>query len=208
MSDFPRRRFKFQRELYRNLVLTFYPDDFHLTVLNRFAKYFPNLLPRFSVDLFDHMRLFACSFPRAFSQQVLRSWSFSWMTSVRLKEPRHLPCLFGCVDCRDEFAHYVCCPVLSSVFSSVVSSLSRFVPCCVLEFLAISKRDFPYALRLVVVSLAYHCVKAAHLDSVLSLLGVGNADSLVSFWRGVAKQCYLNTLSRPSLSSQWRACLL
>jgi len=75
----------------------------------------------------------------------------------------------------------------------------------VLEFLAISKRDFPFALRLVVASLAYHCVKAAHLDSVLSLLGVGNADSLFSFWRGVAKQCYLNTLTRPSLSSQWRA---
>jgi len=206
--NFPRRRFKFQRELYRNLVLSFYPDDLHVTVLKRFVKYFPLLFPRLFENLFCEMRVFALSFPRAFTQQLLRSCLFSWMTSVRLHEPYQLPCLLGCVNCRDDFAHYVCCPVLASVVSSVDRSLARVVPCCVLEFLTISKRDFAFALLLVVFSLAYPCVRAAHLDSVLSSIWVGNVDSLFSVWRGVAKQCFLNTLARPALASQLRACML
>ena len=35
-----------------------------------------------------------------------------WTTSVRMHESISLPCVFGCLDCFDEFKHYLVCPIL------------------------------------------------------------------------------------------------
>ena len=35
-----------------------------------------------------------------------------WATSVRMHESVLLPCVFGCLDCRDEVCHYLTCPIL------------------------------------------------------------------------------------------------
>jgi len=67
-----------------------------------------------------------------------------------------------------------------------------------LEVLAKSRRDFPVALRVVVASLPYHNVRAVHCFlRVLPLLRVGDLDALFSLWASVAKQEFLNFLSRP-----------
>ena len=35
-----------------------------------------------------------------------------WTTSVGTHESVLLPCVFGCLDCRDEIRHYFTCPIL------------------------------------------------------------------------------------------------
>ena len=35
-----------------------------------------------------------------------------WTTSVRMHESVSLPCVFGCLDCFDEYKHYLTCPIL------------------------------------------------------------------------------------------------
>ena len=42
----------------------------------------------------------------------LRSISGAWCTSTRLKSVQGRPCIFGCTDTRDEFTHYLQCPIL------------------------------------------------------------------------------------------------
>jgi len=36
----------------------------------------------------------------------------AWCTSVRLHSVMDRPCIFGCIDSRDELVHYLICPVL------------------------------------------------------------------------------------------------
>ena len=42
----------------------------------------------------------------------LKAVGGGWTTSVRMHESVLLPCVFGCLDCRDEIRHYFTCPIL------------------------------------------------------------------------------------------------
>ena len=42
----------------------------------------------------------------------LKAIGGGWTTSIRMHESVALPCVFGCVDCKDEFRHYLICPIL------------------------------------------------------------------------------------------------
>ena len=42
----------------------------------------------------------------------LKAVGGGWTTSIRMHESVLLPCVFGCLDCRDEFRHYLVCPIL------------------------------------------------------------------------------------------------
>ena len=42
----------------------------------------------------------------------LKAIGGAWTTSARMHETIIHPCIFGCLDCFDEFRHYLICPVL------------------------------------------------------------------------------------------------
>jgi len=42
----------------------------------------------------------------------LKAIGGGWTTSVRMHESICLPCVFGCLDCFDEYKHYLICPIL------------------------------------------------------------------------------------------------
>ena len=42
----------------------------------------------------------------------LKAIGGGWTTSTRMHETVILPCIFGCVDCKDEFRHYMICPII------------------------------------------------------------------------------------------------
>ena len=42
----------------------------------------------------------------------LKAVGGGWTTSVRMHESVLLPCVFGCLDCRDAVRHYLTCPIL------------------------------------------------------------------------------------------------
>ena len=42
----------------------------------------------------------------------LKAVGGGWTTSTRMHEAVLLPCIFGCLDCKDEFRHYLVCPIL------------------------------------------------------------------------------------------------
>merc|ERR1719162_1169477 len=94
---------------------------------------------QFSPELFNATRVFLCSLPRPFSQQVLRCWGNARCTSSRLHEWVVLPCLLGCPGEIDSVRHYIVCTRLWSVVSSIDffnESLGM------LDALALSRREF------------------------------------------------------------------
>ena len=42
----------------------------------------------------------------------LKAIGGAWTTTVRMHEGIIWPCIFGCIDCKDEILHYLQCPVL------------------------------------------------------------------------------------------------
>ena len=42
----------------------------------------------------------------------LKAIGGGWTTSARMHEAIALPCIFGCLDCSDEYRHYLICPIL------------------------------------------------------------------------------------------------
>ena len=42
----------------------------------------------------------------------LKAVGGGWTSSIRMHEAVLLPCIFGCLDCRDEYRHYLTCPIL------------------------------------------------------------------------------------------------
>ena len=42
----------------------------------------------------------------------LKAVGGGWTTSIRMHEAVLLPCIFGCLDCRNEYRHYLTCPIL------------------------------------------------------------------------------------------------
>ncbi len=51
--------------------------------------------------------------------RIVRTWVNSWATSDRYDEPCKLPCLFGCTGKMDVQSHYVRCPILYGILSSL-----------------------------------------------------------------------------------------
>ena len=67
----------------------------------------------------------------------LKTITGAWCTSTRLKSVQGRPCIFGCLDTRDELVHYLVCPILWQLARSAlrineesIHSLSRI---CVSE---------------------------------------------------------------------------
>jgi hypothetical protein len=50
----------------------------------------------------------------------LRAIAGAWCTTVRMHEETIWPCIFGCTDVRDEFGHYILCPILWQIVSEVL----------------------------------------------------------------------------------------
>ena len=42
----------------------------------------------------------------------LKAITGAWTTSIRMHDGPPWPCIFGCLDARDEFNHYMLCPIL------------------------------------------------------------------------------------------------
>ena len=53
----------------------------------------------------------------------LKAVGGGWTTSVRMHESICLPCVFGCLDCLDEFRHYLICPILWQLAREAVSCM-------------------------------------------------------------------------------------
>ena len=50
----------------------------------------------------------------AFFKTIINSWA----TTCRMQESPKLPCIFGCLDCKDELDHYLTCPTLWTLAAS------------------------------------------------------------------------------------------
>ena len=49
---------------------------------------------------------FLSEMPKTISQQIIRTWSFAWITSSRFHDTSQLPCALGCPGAKDSQAHY------------------------------------------------------------------------------------------------------
>ena len=54
--------------------------------------------------------------------RVLKTWTNSWATSLRMHEPHKLCCLFGCEHADDSQVHYVQCPVIFAMLIKLRSA--------------------------------------------------------------------------------------
>ena len=53
---------------------------------------------------------FLSEIPKMVAQQLIRTWSFAWVTSSRFHDTSQLPCALGCPGAKDSQAHYFRCP--------------------------------------------------------------------------------------------------
>merc|ERR1711865_846719 len=177
--EFPLRLFKFQRELSRRLLELTYPDDVHKTILKRCVKYFPELSRGLSLDIFLEFKPFATSLTSAISFQCLRSLCNAWCTSRRFSEITVLPALCGCSSVPDFQMHYSYCPRFWALISLIDSFALPVSPLHALCVLGPSPRA---ALRVYVLSTAYHAIKAVSLQRVLKRIAGQNGFALAIIW--------------------------
>ena len=50
----------------------------------------------------------------------LKAVGGGWTASIRMHESVLLPCVVGCLDCRDEFRHYLVCHILRQLAKEAV----------------------------------------------------------------------------------------
>jgi len=194
--QWPRRKFRFQRELYAKIFPIMHPDKLASTFLRRFLRLFPELAGEVNLDLMLCLKDFSLSLPAAFSQQLIRTWANGWCTSSRLHEATVLPCIFGCVGSPDALAHYCRCPVLWRVVSSCDRlSAAPSVP----EVLCLASRVPSSALRLVVACNSYHALRRNSSLGIVSLLRAGNVREIERIAREVVRQQFISALSRPDV---------
>ena len=62
----------------------------------------------------------------ATATKVLKGWCNGWATSKRYQEGVLLPCLFGCIDEKDNLAHYLICPQLLAIWKFLVEDVSDY----------------------------------------------------------------------------------
>jgi len=158
------KKFRFQKAVASRLLAVLYPDDTGKTIRKRVRKYFPEEVHRLSDEILCQLQEFSRSLPTALSQQLLRTWANGWCTSARFRESHVLPCLFGCSDQPDSLQHYLFC---SPLWSAIASFDNLPIEADILSVLAITKRDFGIALRLIVASHVYHRARSDHLDRFL-----------------------------------------
>ena len=86
-----------EKELIKKLRISL-KDQFDIVIFQ------PNWLGLIKTE-FENVNLFLrmCS---------LKAIGGAWTTSSRMHESIILPCIFGCLDCRDEHRHYIVCPIL------------------------------------------------------------------------------------------------
>ena len=74
----------------------------------------------FDVDFDRDINLSRClevvrSLHMSDSMRVIKTWANGWTASSRLHETQKFPCLFGCLGQKDDFRHYVHCPILRAM---------------------------------------------------------------------------------------------
>ena len=110
----------------------------------------------------------------------LKAVGGGWTTSTRMHEALALPCIFGCIDCLDEFRHYLICPILWQLAREALDM--RESSCAVGHRMCLSSVNLNRLKLLGFCHLMYHSIRK---DS-----DCFNSDGTI----------------RPSAIVQWRAC--
>ena len=63
-------------------------------------------------DWFNNLRELLLETPLFLRVCWLKAITGAWCTSTRLHSREHCQCIFGCTDAKDEFRHYLLCPIL------------------------------------------------------------------------------------------------
>ena len=88
-------------------------------------------------DIVDQTRLlcFVRALPLVVAAQVIRTWSFAWLTARRFHDRAGVSCILGCEEGGDAQEHYLCCPAawhgLQKFTGHRVSTLQGQMPCAV-----------------------------------------------------------------------------
>ena len=112
------------------------------------------------------------------SSAVTKSWANAWTTSSRMHEEERLPCIFGCADCDDELAHYICCdPLWTAAISNSYSSV-ELLHRSPLERLCLIDPHVEDACLLALTFNCYHAVKLANREIVDKCVQVGDFSAI------------------------------
>ena len=84
----------------------------------------------------------------------------AWTTSHRMHEEVLQPCVYGCVDCKDTFCHYLECPILWQLAREVSPMEESSRPAYRLALVGPSKQSLN---RLAIVFNLYHNSKNDHI---------------------------------------------
>ena len=105
---------------------------------------------------------------------IIRTWANSWATSERYKETHRLPCIFGCLNARDELSHYIQCEVLWTMIAACTGSRLEDLTITDAQKLCWCTPSLWSCKRLTVAFSVYHALRIGHGDRIHQLVHVQN----------------------------------
>jgi len=140
------------RESLRNSI---YDDTLLSAWRQRALKWFGVTAAQWDGISSANLQTFLSSIPKSVALQVLRTWSFAWVTSARFHDRTRLPCAFGCPNMKDAQEHYLSCPHL---WGPIAAASGHPVPPAVFDRVAYNLNQYD-AHNLAVVTNAYHTIR-------------------------------------------------
>jgi len=148
---------RIQKELYKTLVISTYPDEMCGFVVSKISRLAPNVSP--TGWKVPEALLVLRTMRKHDAMCVLKTWTNSWSTSKRYHETPIFACLLGCsAECIDDLYHYYQCPILRFIVQHVFPDLGRMYE-CLFESFGVSVPDIRIFKIMSCLFYAYHSIK-------------------------------------------------
>ena len=172
------------------------PADWLNLVNRRLSVLCPDMDPLSDVD-FKSIQCKLCRFGHKHgthsAMYVIKTLSNGWLTTKRMHENPVLPCIFGCVDCSDDLAHYLCCPTLWAIVGEIGSLPFDPSVLSIASRLCLSNPTFDHFRVCGVACWLYHGFKIGERSRIDELIESGRFADVLTLALELLVECPLRT---------------
>jgi len=125
---------------------------------------------------------------------VIRTITNGWLTTRRMQELPKLPCIFGCVDCSDDLAHYLCCPTLWTIVGEIGPLPFDPTLLSVADRLCLTSPTFDHFRVCGIACWLYHGLKMGERSRIDELINSGRFADVKTLALELLVECPLKTI--------------
>ena len=125
---------------------------------------------------------------------VIRTLTNGWLTTSRMHERPLLPCIFGCEDCSDKLAHYLCCPSLWAIVGEIGPLPFDPAVLPVADRLCLTSPSFDHFRACGAACWLYHSLKIGERSRIEDLINSGRFADVRMLASELLVECPLKTI--------------